>query len=193
MRIRYSEYKARNLQANFIRIYCKTRASSPNLSNMSLPRPYTLANPPQAPRRMSQSKPYSLRHPPRAPKKEATVSYLTGEISRLVLPPTPRALPPPTPKKRRVKMAYDLTPIPIDWRTVVAEKEAAFLAGSGSVREKYLTLSPKDIEAMVSIEDLEKLWEMYFPFSQPRNNYEESYLSLMRDVIDARINFLSSL
>ena len=78
----------------------------------------------------------------------------------------------------------------MDWETAMAERQAQCLADTHCVREKYLTYSPSDIAAESSIPFLERLWELYFPFSQPRNNYEEAYLSLMRDCIDSRLGLL---
>ena len=105
------------------------------------------------------------------------------EIRPLALPRT--TTPPPAPRK---KVAFDLEPL--DCSILVAEKAAAQLASSECVRLKYLTSSPKDIETETSIPFLERLWEMYFPESQPRNAYEEAYLSLMRDCIDTRLDLL---
>ena len=97
------------------------------------------------------------------------------------------------PRKKTRRTAVDLTPIPLDWGMSEAEKEAQWLANSGSVRLKYLTHSPKDIEDFFNIPLLERLWELYFPASQPRNSYEEAYLSLMRECIDARLTILRHL
>ena len=103
-------------------------------------------------------------------------------------------LPPvAAPRKKTRRTAVDLTPIPIDWGMSEAEKEAQWLANSGSVRLKYLTHSPKDVEDFSDIPLLEKLWELYFPPSQPRNAYEEAYLSLMRECIDTRLGLLRRL
>ena len=61
------------------------------------------------------------------------------------------------------------------------------------VRAKYLAFTTKDIEEETSIPFLERLWELYFPFSQPRNAYEEAYLSLMRECIDSRLGLLRNM
>ena len=147
--------------------------------------------------------PYSLSNPPHAPKappKRLHASPSTPRIgfamqlSRLVLPSTP---PPPAPKKKKARVERNLSPIIIDWGIGGAaedeKKVAQQLADSLCVRAKYLTHTPADIERESSIPFLERLWELYFPASQPRNAYEEAYLSLMRDCIDSRLGLLRTL
>ena len=70
------------------------------------------------------------------------------------------------------------------------QKEADFLAATGNIRAKYLRESPKDIFSERDKTYLVKLNSLYFPASQPRNNCEEAYLSLMRDCICARLSQL---
>ena len=148
-------------------------------------RPYSLANLPNAPKKMVVVWPFSrLRQTPRR-----VAAVRSAEVRRLILPPTP---PPPAPRKMSKKTEVDLTPIPIDWGVLTAEKEAQSLADSQCVRLKYLSCSPNDIEDETSLPFLERLWEMYFPSSQPRNAYEEAYLSLMRECIDNRMGLLRS-
>ena len=151
--------------------------------------PYSLAKPPKAPKKRLTRRPFSLDNPPRAPKKEVGVrNYSCGQISRLVLPLTPQ--PPPPPKKKAEKKEFNLTPIPIDWGTIRMEKEAQELAQTNCVRPKFLTYTPGMIDDLCDIPFLEKLWEMYFPSTQPRNAYEEAYLDVMRECIDLRLNVL---
>ena len=153
-------------------------------------RPFSLTNLPEAPKKARLEKPYSLRNPPRAPKRENAVqTHLLGQISRLILPPTPPIIPQP-PRKKARRTPVDLTPIPLDWGMTVAEREARFLADTRCVRVKFLLSSPKQVESETNIEFLEKLWELYFPPSQPHNAYEEAYLSLMRECIEIRLGLL---
>ena len=124
-------------------------------------RPYSLSNPPAAPKKVRPQKPYSLDNPPQAPKRvQPPRRCRVGPVRRLVLPQTPPTVAPET---------------TVQWP---------------DVREKYLCFTPKDIEEETCIPFLEHLWELYFPFSQPRNAYEEAYLSLMRECIDSRLGLL---
>ena len=66
-------------------------------------------------------------------------------------------------------------------------REARNLASTGKVREKYLRDSPETVMEMDNSAELERLWDLYFPASQPRNVFEEAYLCLMREAIDDRL------
>ena len=158
MRRVQGNYKASNSQADFNSIVFHVCYGCSILTFIMSNSPYSLTKPPKAPKKARLEKPYSLRNLPRAPKKENGVrSYLLGQISRLILPPTPPPIM-PLPPRKKARTAVDLTPIPLDWGMTVAEREAPFLADTRCVRLKFLFSSPKDIENETSIEFLEKLW-----------------------------------
>ena len=69
--------------------------------------------------------------------------------------------------------------------------EAAWLAGTGMVKERFLTNRPTDISQEEDIELLETLFKMYLPDSQPKNHYEHVYCDIMRDCICARLSQLT--
>ena len=131
----------------------------------------------------------SLTKPPNAPQKKQEKREFSNleKARRLLFQPSP----PPAPKKTGRRKKPNLEPIPLEWGVSPCLIEAQFYAESGDVREKFLRNSPEDVAEMTDIPTLEKLWELYFPFSQPRNAMEEGYLALMRDCIDARLHELS--
>lgn len=129
----------------------------------------------------------SLLNPPSAPKKKVERKPLPtlGSVRCLSFP---ALSPPPAPKKRKVlKKVLNLTPIPLDWDYSASFLEAQILADSGEVREKFLINSPEDVVEETNKAFLERLWELYFPSTQPRNAFEEAYMRLMRDCIDSRL------
>ena len=176
-------------------------------SSSLMSHPFSHTNTPQALKMVRRkSAPYSLSNPPRAPRKDQ-VGGLIGKVRSLQLPSTP---PPPAPRKamkarkkynlRPIKLDWgtgaakkNVQPITLDWGTAAAEIEAQHLASSGCVREKYLRITPLDISEEEDFTYLERLWELYFPASQPRNAYEEAYLSLMRSCIDERLGLLRNM
>ena len=125
----------------------------------------------------------------KAPKKKEQRREFSNleNVRRLLFHPSP----PPTPKKTGRRKKADLTPIPLEWGISPCLIEAQFYAESGDVRDKFLTNSPEDVAEMTDVPTLERLWELYFPFSQPHNAMEEGYLALMRDCIDKRLHELS--
>ena len=135
----------------------------------------------------------SLANPPNAPKTNRTRQpkpYKLQRIRSLVLPKSPILIPPPAPKKSKKKRHFNRDPIPLEWDVACSGIEAKWLAESGSVREKYLVNTPEDVAEEFDSDYLHRLWELYFPASQPRNAHEEAYLSLMRDCIDFRLSEL---
>ena len=73
----------------------------------------------------------------------------------------------------------------------VNEPEWAFLRDCGHVRAKFLNYDPKDVDEVNDLKFLEEMKCWYFPASQPRNWYEETYCAMMREAITARIHELS--
>ena len=130
----------------------------------------------------SSSSIFSLDNPPPAPKKTEPQRNSYDKLTKVRRMLFSLPSPPPAPKKKRTTKVYNLTPIALEW-----EEEAKLLASTREVRAKYLTHSPQDVAEESNKEYLERLWELYFPCSQPRNAYEESYLSLMRSCIDSRL------
>ena len=61
-------------------------------------------------------------------------------------------------------------------------------ADSGLVQEKYLRYSPEDVENINDTETLRQLQEWYFPFSQPRNLFEATYIALVYDAVNTKLN-----
>ena len=70
--------------------------------------------------------------------------------------------------------------------------EAAFLIGTGEIRENLLLYTPDDVDEEDDFEYLHLLGDIYYPHNQPRNAYEEAYLDLMREAICARLTFLGA-
>ena len=126
----------------------------------------------------------------RAPKKPTKKKNYDLESVRKTLfnssPP-----PPPPPQRRRRRTAFRLSPLPLVWGESPELVEAQALVESGDIRSKFLLNSPEDVAEEKDVEALEKLWELYFPPGQPHNRYEEAYLLLMRDCIDARLDMLT--
>ena len=129
---------------------------------------------------------FSAAHLLRAPKKKKQRRPLPklANIRKLQFSPLATS----TPKKA---VGGEEKEDPLEWGISPVLIEAEFLAESGEVRDKFLLHSPEDVAEETDVEVLEKLWELYFPPSQPHNNYEEAYLSLMRDSIDLRLSKLS--
>lgn len=94
-------------------------------------------------------------------------------------------------KKKVPKKDRNLSPIRLDWGSCDALREAKILSESGDVRAKFLTHSPDDIFEETDTDFLHRLWELYFPSDQPHNAYEEAFLLIMRECIDARLAELS--
>ena len=61
------------------------------------------------------------------------------------------------------------------------------LAQSGWVQQKFLRYNPEDVEEIDDIDFLLQLQRWYFPASQPRNLFEETYLKLMLDAVNAKL------
>ena len=114
---------------------------------------------------------------------------------------------PTAPKKKKgERRAYNLSSVrknlfpvddsrlvlPLTWDFAATDREALLLSQTGRVREKYLRFTPADVGAMMEedIPMLEWLWERYFPASQPRSLEEETYLSYMRESVEARLGEL---
>ena len=111
-------------------------------------------------------KPYSLENPPNAPRRPtAPARLLERRLARLST--LPRLTLPPLVEPR--------------------EMEAADLAATGCIRQRFLTWTPDDIEEIDDAESLFDLMKLFNPFSQPQNNFEEAYLSLLRDCCRKRI------
>ena len=89
--------------------------------------------------------------------------------------------------RRKLELEF---PPSLSYDTSEETYEAQYLASTGDVREKYLRHTPYTVSELDDVEYLEKLWELYFPATQPRNVYEESYLELMRRSIDRRLRQL---
>ena len=64
------------------------------------------------------------------------------------------------------------------------------LYGSGHIREQYLHLTPEDISDIDCLYTLMDLRELYVPSSQPQHLFEEAYLQIMLDAIEAKMNTL---
>ena len=125
----------------------------------------------------------------RAPKKEMKKKTYDLESERKNLYNS--APPPPPPPQRRRRTAFRLSPLPLVWGESPELVEAQALVESGDIRDKFLMNSPEDVVEETDVEVLEQLWELYFPPGQPHNRYEEAYLQLMRDCIDARLDMLT--
>ena len=67
------------------------------------------------------------------------------------------------------------------------QMEAVDLVASGCIRQRFLNWTPDDIREIDDMESLLNLVDLFNPFSQPRNCYEEAYLSLLRDCCRKRI------
>jgi len=96
-------------------------------------------------------------------------------------------VPPNAPTKKPTTKTPTFPPS-LSYDTSEETYEAQYLASTGDVREKYLRHTPYTVSEMDDIEELEKLWELYFPASV--DVYEESYLELMRRSIDRRLRQL---
>ena len=108
----------------------------------------------------SESRPYSLTNPPNAPKKRKGLAQRRGrldKISRLRLEEPPR------------------------------EPEWRVLADTGYIRQKYLRWSPEDVQDIDDPDMLKTLRDYYTPSNQPQNAFEESYFSLMIEVVNDRL------
>ena len=106
------------------------------------------------------SAPYSLTNPPQAPKKVGLAERRGHKVPKLVLPDDERK------------------PTLPEWRA---------LADSGWVQTKYLRYNPEDIEEIDDIDMLLQLQKWYFPSSQPRNLFEETYLKLVLEAVNAKL------
>ena len=126
----------------------------------------------------------------RAPKKvKKTKSYDLESVRRNLFNSSPP--PPPPPQRRRRRTAFRLSPLPLVWGESPELLEAQALVESGDIRSKFLLISPEDVAETKDVEQLEKLWELYIPTGQPHTHYEEAYLQIMRDCIDARLDMLT--
>ena len=121
-----------------------------------------------------------------APKKNK--NYDLESVQRNLFNSAP---PPPPPQRRRRRTTFRLSPLPLVWGESPELVEAQALVESGDIRSKFLLTSPEDVAESKDVEHLEKLWDLYFPPGQPHNRYEEAYLQLMRDCIDARLDQLT--
>ena len=133
----------------------------------------------------------SISSPPNAPQKPKLSrrprDKLHG-VRRNLFPPSP----PPAPKKEKKKLSVNITHTIFDYGCdfQASATEAAWLAGTEMVRERFLTNRPTDISQEEDIDLLKTLFNFYFSDSQPQNHYEHAYCEIMRDCIDARLSQL---
>ena len=104
-------------------------------------------------------------------------------VQKLEFPPSP-----PTPPK--ASSPKRLGPIPLDYSVSEMTAEAQYFASTGNVREKFFHHTPNSVMSMTDSEELENLWLLYFPSSQPLNHDEEAYFAIMREAIDHRLDML---
>lgn len=111
--------------------------------------------------------PFSLNNPPQAPRKKASLSERRGRlhlIPKLVLPSTEGE------EEKKNERPH--------WR---------LLQQSGYVREKYLRYTPEDVAEIDDIDTLINIREWYFPASQPRNLFEQTYIDLVREAAEEKL------
>ena len=101
----------------------------------------------------------------RAPKKvKKNKNYDLESVRRNLFNSAP---PPPPPPQRRRRTAFRLSPLPLVWGESPELLEAQALVESGDIQSKFLLMSPEDVAQSSDIEQLEKLWELYFLRGNP--------------------------
>ena len=105
--------------------------------------------------------PFSLTNPPTAPRKKKP--SLTER--RVLKKPLPKLV---FPEER--------------------QSEWCVLAESGLVREKFLLHNPEEVEKIEDEETLLQLQKWYFPASQPRNPFEQTYVDEVLDAVNKKLS-----
>ena len=111
------------------------------------------------------SAPFSLDNPPNAPKKSESLFERRSRLHRI-----PKLRFPDEEEEKKTNLP--------EWRA---------LRDSGYVREKFLLYTPEDVEEIDDIDFLLKIREWYFPASQPRNLFEETYIKLVWEMADKKL------
>ena len=101
------------------------------------------------------------------------------------------ANPPTAPTKKKPSLAERRglkTPVPpLIFPEEEQRPEWRVLAESGWVREKFLLHNPEEVEKIEDEETLLSLQKWYFPASQPRNPFEETYVKLVLDAVNKKL------
>ena len=120
------------------------------------------------------SAPYSLANPPQAPEKKTERKSLAERRGRLDrIPKLVFACETSDEEEEEEKK-----PTLPEWRK---------LAESGWIQPKYLRYNPDDVAEIDDIDMLLQLQKWYFPASQPRNLFEQTYLKLMLDAVETKL------
>jgi len=125
-----------------------------------------------------------MSHSPESPDATTEEKRLIPNMiaeQKLEFPPSP---PPKSSSPKR------LEPIPLDYSVSEMTAEAQYFASTGNVGKEFSHHTPNSVMSMTDSGELENLWLLYFPSSQPRNHDEEAYFAIMREAIDHRLDML---